>query len=86
MLTFMLALSPRLATLFYFCKCPPFLCYTLVLSLLFLRVNFGPSLISFWGCLKFISHAFSCFIRSFKASRTRIGKVFAYPFTKLFKI
>jgi len=82
----MLALSPMLARIFYLCKCPPFLCSTLFLFFLFLRVSFGLSLISFWGCLGPISHAFNCFIRSLEPLRTRLGKVSAYPFTKLFKI
>jgi hypothetical protein len=84
--TLMLALSPRLARLFYLCKCPPFLCYTLVLSLLLLKVSFGPNLVSFWGYLKFIWHALNCFIRSLKPSKMKSRKVSTYPFIELFKI
>jgi hypothetical protein len=84
--TFMLALSPRLAKWFYFCKCLPFLYYTLVLSLLLFGVSFGFSVTSFWGCLKLVSCAFVCFLGSFEPSRTRSNKLFAYPLTKLCKI
>ncbi len=62
-LTFMLALSPRLAKLLCLYKSLPFLCYTLVLSPLLLGVSFRLILVSFSGCLKFISHALNCFHR-----------------------
>jgi hypothetical protein len=85
-LTLMLALSPRLARLFYLHKCLPFLCYTLVLSLLLLKVSFRPNLLSFWGCLRLILHALNCFIRSLEPSRMRSGKVCTYPSIEIFKI
>jgi hypothetical protein len=36
--------------------------------------------------LKFISHAFVCFIRSFKPSKMGSRRVFIYPLTELFEI
>ncbi len=86
MFTFMQALPPRLTRLPYLCKCFPHLCYTLILSLLFFGVGFGLNLISFWGCLRFVLRAFICFIRSFKPFKMKLGMLFIYPFTKLFKI
>lgn len=68
-LTFMLALSPRLTKLL--CICLLFLCYTLILSPLLLAVSFRLILASFWGYLKFVSRAFNCFIGSFEASRMK---------------
>jgi len=76
--TLMLTLSPRLTRLLCFCRCLPLLWYTLVLSLLFLEVDFGLSLTSFWVCLKFILHAFICFIRSFEPFRMKSRRFFAY--------
>jgi hypothetical protein len=49
-------------------------------------VRFGLSLISFWGCLKFVSCAFICFIRSLEPFKTKLGRFFAYPLTKLLEI
>jgi len=80
MFTFMQALPPRLARLSYFYKNLFHLCYTLVLSLLLFGVGFGLNLTSFWGCLRLISHAFICFIRSFKSFRMRSCMFFIYPF------
>jgi hypothetical protein len=61
------------------------LCYTLVLSLLFLKVNFGFSLGSCMDFLKFVSPTLDYFIGS-KPSRMRSSKLSIYPLTKLFKI
>jgi hypothetical protein len=73
-LTLLLTPFPRLA-MFFFCKHPPFRCFSLVLFLLLLGVGFKPSLIPFWDYLNFISHAF-------KPSKMRLSKIFAYPLTK----
>jgi hypothetical protein len=43
-------------------------------------------LASSWVCLKFISCAFNCFIKSLKPSRMRLGRFLAYPLSELFKI
>jgi hypothetical protein len=80
--TLVLESSPRLAGLLCFYKCLLILCYTLVLSLLFLGVGFKFNLVSFWGCLRPISHAFVCFIRSFEPSRTRSNMLFIYRLIK----
>jgi hypothetical protein len=85
-LTFLLASFFKLVKLFYLCKCPFFLCFSLVLFFLFIGVGLRLSLISFWGYLNFISHALVCFIRTFKPSRMRLGKLFVYPSTELFEI
>jgi hypothetical protein len=84
MFTLLLALFPRLVKLFYLCKCPPFLCLSLVLFLLFFGVSFGLNLAPFWGCLSLVLCAFVCFIGSFEPSRIS-SKFFAYPLTELFK-
>lgn len=76
---------PRLPKLLYICKCLPLMCYTLVLSLLLIGVGFGFNLTSFWGCLKLVSHAFICFIRTLEPSRTRLNKLFFYPLIDFFK-
>lgn len=86
MLILMLASYPRLAKLFCLYRCPPLLCYTLVLSFLLLGVGFGFSLASFWGCLRLISCALVCFIGSFEPSRMKLGRLFACPLTELLKI
>ncbi len=83
--TLLLASFPRLIMFFYLCKCPPLLCFSLVLFLLFLGVGFGISLASFWGYLSFVSHAFICFIKSLEPFRMRLGRLFAYLWTELFK-
>jgi hypothetical protein len=70
---------------FYFCRCTPFLCFSLVLFLLLLGVCFELSLAPFWGCLSFVSLVFICFIGSFEPARMRLGRLFAYLLTKLFK-
>ncbi len=49
-------------------------------------VGFKFNLVSFWGCLKFVSHAFVCFIGSFESFKTRLGKLFVYPLIELFEI
>jgi hypothetical protein len=36
--------------------------------------------------LKFVSHAFVCFIGSFESFKTRLGKLFVYPLIELFEI
>ncbi len=84
--TLMPASFPKLAKLLCLYRCPLFLCYTLVLSLLLLGVGFRFSLTSFWGCLKPVSHAFICFIGSFKPSMMRSNRLLIYPLTELFKI
>jgi len=76
----MQALLPRLTRLSYLCKSLLHLCYTLVLFLLLFGVGFGLKLTSFWGCLRFISHAFTCFIRSFKSFKMKSDMLFIYPF------
>jgi hypothetical protein len=75
-LTIMAALSPRLAKLLCLCICLLFLCYTIVLSLLLFGVSFKFNLASFWGCLKLISCALVCFIRSLEPSRMRLNRLF----------
>jgi hypothetical protein len=86
MLTLMLASYPKLVRLFCLCKCLPFLCYTLVLSPLFLGVSFRLNLTSLWGCLKIVLCALICFIGSFKPFRMNSSMFFIYPLTKLFEI
>ncbi len=71
--TFLLTLFPKLAMLFYFCKCPFFLCFSFVLFLLLIGVGFKLNLIPFWGCLSFVLCAFVCFIGSFEPFRTRLS-------------
>jgi hypothetical protein len=85
MFTLLLTLFPRLVRLFYLYRCPPFQCFSLVLFLLFIGVGFKFILIPFWGCLSLVLHAHICFIGSFEPSKTRLGKLFAYLLTKLFK-
>jgi hypothetical protein len=80
-LTFMPTSFPKLAKLLCLCKCLPLLCYTLILSLLLIGVQFGLNLVSFWGCLKLVLCAFICFIKSLKPSKTRSSRFFAYPLT-----
>jgi hypothetical protein len=77
------SLVPMLIKLFFFCRCPPFLCFSLVLFFLFLGVGFGLSLAPFWGYLNIISHAFICFIGFHELSKTRLSRLFTYPLTKL---
>jgi hypothetical protein len=84
--TFMPASSPKLIMLFCFYKCPLLMCYTLVLSLLLFEIGFGLNFISFWGCLKLVLHAFTCFIRSLEPFKTRSGKFFVYPLIELLEI
>jgi hypothetical protein len=86
MLTLLLTLFPKLVRLLFLYKHLPFLCFSMVLFLLLLGVNFEPNLAPFWGCLNFVSHALVCFIRSLKPSKTRLGKLFTYPLTKLSEI
>jgi hypothetical protein len=84
--TFMVASFPRLAKLLCLCRCLPFLCYPLILSLLLFEVGFGLNLTSFWGCLWFISCAFDYSIGSFKPSRMVSSRFFTYFLTELFEI
>jgi hypothetical protein len=84
--TLMLASFPKLIMLFCLYRCPPLMCYTLVLSLLLIGVGFGLSLISFWGCLRLILHALNCFIRSFEPFKTRSCMLFANPVIELLEI
>jgi hypothetical protein len=83
--TLLLASFPRLAMLFYLFKCPPLLHFSLVLFLLLIGVGFELNLTPFWGCLSFVLYALICFIGSFKLSRMRLNKLFAYLLTKLFE-
>jgi hypothetical protein len=84
--TLRLASFPRLIKLFYFCKCPPFTCFSLFqFFFLFRVVGFRFDLVPFWGCLNLFSHALVCFIKSLKSSRMRLGKPFTYPLIELFK-
>jgi len=78
--------SLSLAKFFCFCKCIPFLCYTLVLSLLFFGVGFEFTLASFWGYLKLISCALVCFIEPLEPARMRSGRFFIYPLNELLEI
>jgi hypothetical protein len=50
---------------------------------LFLKVGFEFNLTPFWGCLSLVSCAFVCFIGSFEPFKTRLGRLFVYPLTKL---
>lgn len=84
--TFMPTLSSKLVRLLCLCTCVPFLCYTLVLCPLFLKVGFRLSLISFWGYLRFVSCAFDCFIGTFEPFKTRLGRLFPYPLIELLEI
>ncbi len=86
MLIFLLASFLMLAKLSYPCRCFPLLCFSLVLFLLFLGVRFGFNIVPFWGCLSFVLCALICFIGSFEPSKMKLGKLFTYPLTKLFKI
>jgi hypothetical protein len=86
MFTLTLTSYPRLTKLFCLCKCLPFLCYTLVLSPLFLGVSFKLSLVSLWGCLRIIFRGLVCFIGSLEPFKMNSSRFFAYPLTKLFKI
>jgi hypothetical protein len=70
-LTLLLALFPKLAKLFFLCKCAPLMCFSLVLFLLLLRVGFGLSLAPFWGYLSLISRALVCFIGPLKPFKTK---------------
>jgi hypothetical protein len=67
-------------------KCPPFLCYTLILSLLLLGVSFELNLSSFHDCLKFIFPTLNYFIGSFEPSRMKLGELSTYPLTELLEI
>jgi hypothetical protein len=82
-LTLMSTSSPKLANLLCLCMCLPLLCYTLVLSFLFLGVSFGFSLTSFWGCLKLVSHALVCFIGSLKPFKMKSCKAFRLPLNQI---
>ncbi len=83
MLTFLLALFPKLAKLFFLCKQPPLLCFSLVIFLLLIGVGFGPNLVPSWGCLNLVSCAFICFIGSFEPFRTSSSRLFVNSLTKL---
>jgi hypothetical protein len=83
--TLLLAMFPRLAKLFYICRCPPFLCFSLILLFLLLVVGFRFILIPFWGSLNLVSRAHICFIGSFEPFKIRSNKLFTYPLTELFK-
>ncbi len=83
MFTLLLTSFPRLIKLFYFCRCPPFLCFSLILFLLLLQVGFKPNLTPWRGCLSFLLHVLICFIKSLEPSKMRLGRLFTYPLTKL---
>ncbi len=83
MLTFLLALFPKLAKLFFLWKQPPLLCFSLVIFLLLIGVGFGPNLVPSWGCLNLVSCAFICFIGSFEPFRTSSSRLFVNSLTKL---
>lgn len=70
MFTLLLASFPSELGHFYLCKHSPFMCFSLVLFLLFLGVGFEFNLAPFWGCLSLGLCAFICFIRSLKPSKT----------------
>ncbi len=49
--------------------------------------GFKFTLTSFWDCfMRIILRAFSCFIKSFKPSKMKFGRLFIYLLTKLLKI
>jgi hypothetical protein len=79
----LLASFSRLTRLFYFCRGPFLLCFSLILFLLLLGIGFGLNLTPFWGYLIFVLCAFIWFIRSFKSSEMRSSGLFAYPLTEL---
>ncbi len=87
MLTLMLTSFSKLAMFFCFCKCPPFLWYILVLSLLSFGVGFELNLTSliwvFW-CSICVSSFY--FLGSLKPFKMKSGRFFIYPSTELFKI
>jgi len=85
-LTFMPTLSLGLINLFYLCKCLPFMCYPLVLSLLLHGVNSGLNLGSFRNCLKLVFPTLDYFVESLKPSRMRSSKLSTYPLTELLEI
>jgi hypothetical protein len=76
-------LVPHVVGLFFLCRRPPFMCFSLILFLLLLGVGFRHNLTPFWGCLSFISHVFVCFIRSFKPSKMKSCRLVVYPLTEL---
>jgi hypothetical protein len=82
-LTFLLTSFLELAKLFYLCRCPPLLCFSLVLFLLLIRVGFGLNLTPLLGYLSFILCAFVCFIKSLEPSRMRSSKLFTNPLIEL---
>jgi hypothetical protein len=84
-LTFLLASFLKLVRLFYLCRYPPFLCFSLVLFFLLLGVGFELNLAPFWGYLSFILHAIVCFIGTFEPSRMRSNMFFTYPLIELFE-
>jgi hypothetical protein len=84
-LTLLLTSFPKLAMLFYLCRCPFFLCFSLVLFLLLLRVGFELNLSPFWGYLNFVSHAFIGFIGSIKPFKMKTCKFFAFLLIELFE-
>jgi len=85
MLTLLLASFPSLVKLFFLCRCPSPLCFSLVLFLLFLGVGFKLSLIPFWGYLSLILHVIICFIGMLESSKMRLSRLFTYPLTKFFE-
>jgi hypothetical protein len=83
MLTLLLASFSKLTMSFHLCKCPPFLCFSLVLFLLLFGVGFKFNLVPVWGCLNLISHPLVYFIKSFEPFRTRSNRLFTYLLTEL---
>jgi hypothetical protein len=77
------ASSPKLVKMLCFHKCPFFLCSTMVLSPLLLRVDFGFSSVLFWGCLRLILCVFYCFIEYLKPSRMRLNMFFCLPLDQI---
>jgi hypothetical protein len=43
-------------------------------------VGFRLSLVASWGCLSLVSRAFICFVGTLEPSKTRLGRLFTYPF------
>ncbi len=76
---------PMLARMFFLCKCPPLLCFSLLLFLLLLGVGFKRSLSPFWGYLNLTSCTFVCFTKSLESSKMRSSRLFIYSLIKLLK-
>jgi hypothetical protein len=54
----------------FFCKCPPLLCFSLILFILLLQVGFKPNLAPLKDYLNLILCVLVSFIKSFEPSRS----------------